>query len=251
LVRGDLIAAFSRGNIVYLLELKKIIGTNNQGTTAVLVPLAKLKFIDVEKIYGVCWALESSHTSFDIIVSGQSLIYGLDLNATDFTQLAYVEGSSTSTTDTTSKPRQFMLERTTMIDNDIIDMRSKVIFHSFHCCAVTSMSLSKKTCTVATLSVEDDSIRIRDYSKFNGIETVKESFRDRCDEMPLCMDLHPNGNLLVTGTDQYMIEYCVSDTKLEQIKKYDMRIPFSGPTGVPFVNTSPISLVKYSNNGNL
>lgn len=53
------------------------------------------------------------------------------------------------------------------------------------------------------------------------------------------------------GCEDYAIEYAVTESRLEQTKKIPIKIALTTPSGEPFVNSSPVSLVKYSHGGHL
>jgi hypothetical protein len=51
------------------------------------------------------------------------------------------------------------------------------------------------------------------------------------------------------GCDDYAIEYAITESRLEMTKKIPVKIALVCPSGEPYVNSSPVSLVRYSHGG--
>ena len=45
------------------------------------------------------------------------------------------------------------------------------------------------------------------------------------------------------------MEYAITNNRLEMTRKLPTKLALTTPTGEPFVNTSPVSIVKYSHGG--
>jgi hypothetical protein len=59
------------------------------------------------------------------------------------------------------------------------------------------------------------------------------------------------GHFIFCGTEDYAVEYAITNSKLEMCRKIPTKVAVESTSGEPFVNTLPVSLVRYSNGGHL
>jgi hypothetical protein len=63
--------------------------------------------------------------------------------------------------------------------------------------------------------------------------------------------MHPSGQFVAFACEDEVREYALTDARLELVKRFSTKVPFTGPGGTPFANTQPVSLVRYSHGGHL
>lgn len=124
---------------------------------------------------------------------------------------------------------------------------------NFHSGLIHSLSGSMRLNSFVTASYEDSSVRLWDYTKLSNYTSnyMIESFRDKHDENPFHVEMHPSGLFVAVATESEVREFAITDGGLELIRRISVRAPFFGPNGMPFMVTAPVSLVRYSNGGHM
>jgi WD40 repeat protein len=124
---------------------------------------------------------------------------------------------------------------------------------SFHGGAIHSLSSSARTNCFITASFDDSSVRVWDYNKLSNFtsNTIIETFIDRHDENPFHVEIHPSGMFVAFATESEVREFAITDAQLELIRRISVRAPFTGPNGMPYLITAPVSIVRYSNGGHI
>ncbi len=134
---------------------------------------------------------------------------------------------------------------------DWIDLASEKMLFNFHKSSIHSLSLATQNNTFVTGSFDDATVRFWDYnspSTFHSSELI-ETFSDKQDENPFHIDIHPSGLFVACASEYEVKEYAITDTQLDMTRKISVKQPFTGPTGIPYLVTQPVSLVRYSHGG--
>jgi WD40 repeat protein len=121
----------------------------------------------------------------------------------------------------------------------------------FHSDEIKSLCSNPRSSMFASLSTKDSTVRIWDYNRVNESNIISEDFSQRQNELPNFLDMHPSGLSLAAGSDDYVTEYAITDCKLEVLKRIPVKVAITSPNGEPVMNTSPVSIVKFSNGGHL
>jgi WD40 repeat protein len=197
-----------------------------------LVPIAKYKFPQVESICGVQWSIFESLNHHGMTIATPSSIIYID-----------VVGDGDRGAATLNNNSETGLEWT--------ELTSEKILFQFHKGGVHSLSLATQSNTFVSGSFDDSTVRFWDYntpSSFHSAEVI-ESFLEKKDENPFHVDMHPSGLFVACACEYEVKEYAVTDSCMDLTRRISVKQPFTGPTGIPFMVTQPVSLVKYSHGG--
>lgn len=244
LVRGDNVIVASPKNHIVLYEIRRVVLSKGMsGLTATLFPLAQYKLNDIEHIYGLDFCLRASVTSYHLIATTNSSVIQLEM-ISDHDLSGGNENKARRMSQDSKDP-----------DNDSawtpVDVEKYI--YKFHSGSIQSLSVSTKGRVFLSTSFNDTSVRMWDFedpSSFNSSWMI-ESFNDRAEENPFHADLHPSGLQIVTACESEVREYAVADTQIDLIRRFGVRTPFQSPSGLPVVISQPVSMVKYSNGGQL
>jgi hypothetical protein len=161
-------------------------------------------------------------------------------------------------------------------------LRPAKVLSRMHHGDIVSLGMSKRTSVIATSSVIDKCVRVWDYNMVKDSELLVEEFTFSATEIPNSIDLHPSGTIaccqcvcanafciyisltvllfllilfpglyMYAGNEDFAVEYAITNNKLEMTRKVPTKLALTTPAGEPFVNTSPVSLVKYSHGGHI
>jgi WD40 repeat protein len=238
LVRGDHVIVSSTKNMIVLFELRRVVlGKSYGGLTAVLVPLKYYRIMDLDKIYGLQFSFRDSITAYSMVACSNNCVSVLDI-ISDLD----LSGAGMKKNEDFNDPQG--LEWT--------DVVSKPLYY-FHSGNIQSLSLASTSKLFLTSSFQDSTVRCWNYdepSTFNSCSLL-ENYKDRPDENPFHVDLHPSGLHAAYACESEVREYAIADNQLDLIRKFGVRIPFQGPSGTPVVISQPVSLVRYSHGGHL
>ena len=116
---------------------------------------------------------------------------------------------------------------------------------------INSFALSRRNCTFVTASAVDESVRVRNFSIPNGPSQVTSIFSEFKNQIPNYVDMHPTGLFVASACEDEAVEFMVTDSNIGAVRRIPVKIPLTLPNGQPFVNTQPVSIVRYSNSGHL
>jgi WD40 repeat protein len=123
---------------------------------------------------------------------------------------------------------------------------------SHHSGMITTLASNPRSSLLLTSSPKDMTIKVWDYNRVGGDALlVSEDYTQRQNEYPNTIDMHPLGFFFVVGTSEHVIEYAITDSKYELLRKIPIKTAVLSPTGEPIMNSSPVSIVKYSSGGHL
>lgn len=125
------------------------------------------------------------------------------------------------------------------------------VLANFHSGDVKTLVTTPRASVISSLSSKDNCVMLWDYNRVNESNMIVEDFSQRLNEMPNSIDMHPSGFTMATGSEDYVVEYAVTDCKLEVLKRIPVKVAIESANGEPVMNTSPVSIVKFSNGGSL
>jgi len=227
LLRGDILLALSSENEIAVFELRRVMKSNVNSSAVFL--LNKYRLSNMHAILGMQWCLLDSLTSFELIAMSRDSIFEFEIAR-----------------DTTPK----LNDKSEIEYSDLIDEKHVL---RYHWDSIRSLSLSTRTNLLATNSYKDGTTRIWNFNQpttFTG-SWVIENYQDPPDDNPLHVDIHPAGIFTAFAMEYGVKEFAVTDGILQLYRNIDIKTPFIGPNGVPFIINQPVSMVKYSNNGHL
>jgi len=140
------------------------------------------------------------------------------------------------------------------VGRTIATLRPVKTLQSFHAydSNIHSISTAVRTSSFISCSGHDQTLRIWDLScGICSTSILQESYIEQVQDRPNSVDLHPSGRSLITGSDDYITECAVLDNKLELLKRIPIKGTLLGPNDEPFVNSSPVSVVRFSHGGHL
>ena len=249
LLRGDYVLAVSDINCVTIFEIKRFGASGSNGPTAMLNPLKHVRFPQIKRITGFVWSSRTVTSSYNVCVAAPDQMFLWDSRCDSMGSKAGI-----LTGDAGVEKSSIVMHKGKMI----MPLSEKVAWDEvkadrklcdFHSGAVHSLSVSTRTSHFVTASSEDESVRVRDFSKPTGSSYVSTSFADRKDEVPNSIDMHPSGKYVALAGEDHALECIVADNNVEVVRRIPAKISFTLPSGVPFVNQSPVSLVRYSHAG--
>jgi len=227
LLRGDILLALSSSNELAVFELRRVMKSNVNSSAVFL--LNKYRLANMHTILGMQWCLLDSLTSFELIAMSRDSVFEFEIARDTAPMLNDVSE---------------------IIYTDFID--EKYILR-YHWDSIRSLSLSTRTNLLATNSYKDSTTRIWNFNEptsFTGTWVI-ENYQDPPDDNPLYVDIHPAGLFTAFAMEHGVKEFAVTDGILQLYRNIDIKTPFIGPNGVPFIINQPVSMVKYSNNGHL
>jgi WD40 repeat protein len=131
------------------------------------------------------------------------------------------------------------------IDPILQTLRGRVIY-SFHGSHIDHLCLSNHSSVLTTLSKKERSVRVWDgASPFYPPEVI-EDYSERCDSMPIVIDLHPSGwTMACAFKDGTVSEFGVAFSGLHFLRQMvDARAPFVSSDRTSYATASPVSLLK-------
>lgn len=227
LLRGDILLALSSSNELAVFELRRVMKSNVNSSAVFL--LNKYRLANMHTILGMQWCLLDSLTSFELIAMSRDSVFEFEIARDTAPMLNDVSE---------------------IVYTDFID--EKYILR-YHWDSIRSLSLSTRTNLLATNSYKDSTTRIWNFNEptsFTGTWVI-ENYQDPPDDNPLYVDIHPAGLFTAFAMEHGVKEFAVTDGILQLYRNIDIKTPFIGPNGVPFIINQPVSMVKYSNNGHL
>ena len=210
-----------------MFELRRVMKSNVNSSAVFL--LNKYRLANMHTILGMQWCLLDSLTSFELIAMSRDSVFEFEIARDTAPMLNDVSE---------------------IIYTDFID--EKYILR-YHWDSIRSLSLSTRTNLLATNSYKDSTTRIWNFNEptsFTGTWVI-ENYQDPPDDNPLYVDIHPAGLFTAFAMEHGVKEFAVTDGILQLYRNIDIKTPFIGPNGVPFIINQPVSMVKYSNNGHL
>lgn len=255
LVKSDNVIVSSPKGRVVLYELRRVMLSKGTGLVATLVPLAFYRIKGVDCMNGLQFISRDSVTSFGLVACCGESVLQLDL-ITDFDlsggQIGVKNGSSSpvASNSPNSKHPDHAEESSKVV---WLEREAKRSLFKFHSKNINTLSMASRSRCFLTGSYEDATLRIWDFDQPSTFDPcwLIESFADRPAENPFHADLHPSGLQLAVATETEVREYAISDNSLDLIRRFSVRTPFQGTSGVPVVVTQPVSFVRYSNGGHL
>ena len=243
LERGDYVIVASDLNYIAIYEVKKYAASGTNDASATLLPCKRYCLSDVTSITGLQWCSRTVTSSFAIVLSSPAGVVAFDTRADEFgSKAGILDGPSVS-------PKASSKKIDSAIEWDIVKSDRKLC--DFHSGGIHSLAVASRTSTIVTASSIDESVKITDFSQATGPSFVSTTFSDRKDEIPNSVDMHPSGMFVALAGEDEAIEFIVSDSHIEAVRRLPTKIPFTLPSGTPIVNMSPVSLVKYSHTGHL
>jgi WD40 repeat protein len=239
LVRGDHVIVSSTKNLIVLYELRRIVVQKYVGLTAILVPLKFYQISGINRICGLQFCFKDSITAYSLLATSEESVSFLDI-------VSDSDLNSSSLKPSTDQGDDFPLI-------DWKDVEATKILFSFHSGPIQSLNVGLRSKVFITSSFLDCSVRCWYYdepSTFNSSWLI-EKFHERIDENPFHVDLHPSGLSISFASESEVREYAICDNQLDLIRKFAVRNPFQGTSGIPVVITQSVSLVKYSQGGHL
>jgi WD40 repeat protein len=127
------------------------------------------------------------------------------------------------------------------------------LISSHHSGMITTLATNPRSSLLLSSSPKDLTVKIWDYNRVggDGALVVSEDYSQRQNEFPNTIDMHPSGFFFVAGTDEHVVEYAITDSKYEVLRKIPIKTAILSPTGEPIMNSNPVSIVKYSTGGHL
>lgn len=256
LIREDIIIAVSNTNLYSIFELKRLVGAGKETTVSLLL-LDRFKISDISCITSMQWKFQKQ-SSTEVFISSPTQMSFLNLKANDYRK---VTGIDTETAPPALSVPSRSSQSNRMKNNpdvyegvpvDWIDIKTDKIPQRFHSGCINSLGTAVRTSSFLTLSEEDNTIRLWDYGNNSNPGKIVDSYSDvRKPDMPLDIDLHPSGGLAVLGCDNEIRECYITSHGLETVRRINTKKPFMNCHGLPFVNTLPVSIVRYSHGGHL
>lgn len=247
LVRGDIIIVASPTNLVAVYEIRRTLGNKGVvGLSATLIPLARYRLEDVTRIYGLQFCIRESTTSYTLMLSSSTTLAFLDM-ITDFD----LSGGALQQPPKASNQLEEEDE-----DEEKVHWKSvpldKALYH-YHSQNINCLSVAAHGSSFLTFSYDEATIRFWDYNNPNSFTSgwMTENFKEKMDDNPFHVDLHPNGLQIACASETEVKEYAVWDTQIDLIRRIPVRVPFKGTGGAPIVISQPVSFVKYSNGGHM
>lgn len=275
--KDNKVIAYSLDGFLAVLEMHRKEGKAGHGPTASLTLLHRCVLQDTPRIQGMSWVSKDTK-SFQIAVASLSCVRTFDVMATE-------ELLPPETTDPVTLPiddafdeennvspkTSFMKKNTPpktpppgtarillrgQSDHYGIAKRWAVMPHlqtimRYHSGSINAMAHSVRNSLMLTSSLKDESVRLWDCAKYAHSEVFVEDLSQRRNELPLSVDMHPSGLMAIFGCDDDIKEYAITDSKLELTRKIPMKVAIISNNGDPIINSSPVSLVKYSHGGHL
>jgi len=246
-LRGDYVLAVSDMNCVTIFEIKRFGASGSNAPTAMLNPLKHVCFSQIQRITGLAWSSRTVTSSYNVCVLAPDQLFLWDSRCdTTDSKAGILTGDVEKSSIVMHKGKMVIPLPGTVTWEDAKADRKLCDFHSG---AVHSLAISTRTSHFVTASSEDESIRVRDFSKSTGSSFVSTSFADRKNEVPNSIDVHPSGKYVAVAGEDDALECIVADNNVEVVRRIPAKISFTLPNGVPFVNQAPVSLVRYSHAG--
>lgn len=137
-----------------------------------------------------------------------------------------------------------------MLINQVLAAKKQVM--QYHCGKVHSLCLSSRTTLFATACMEDETVRLWDFNDPVGPAGILiENYGEKLDELPASLDLHPSGRFIAYGCENEVREYAITENKFDTMRRIPTKIAVTTPSGEPFMNNQPVSLLRYSHGGHL
>lgn len=281
LTKGDHLLAVSRHRLI-LYEQRRVVLKAGSGLSTILAPLACYR-LNVDRLCGLQFVSRESITSFALVAASPSALLHLDQLISDYdlsgglvaqnkdghvseqviewldrdcgSGLPFDSNSSSGSGQQQQLSSAAGNTNNSNNDNNEISRCGKAIFRC-HSKAVSCLSVAQRGQSCLSFSYNDGTARIWDLSArpkpspFRACWLV-EDYRDRPEQLPFHMDLHPGGTQVAVASETEVREYAVADSELDLIRRFGVRTPFQGSSGVPVVVTQPVSLVRYSHGGHL
>jgi hypothetical protein len=258
LIREDIIVAISNTNVYSIFELKRLVGAGKETTVSLLL-LDRFKVSDVSSITSMQWKFQRQ-SSTEVFISSPTQMSFLDLKANDYKKVSGTGIDAASPREVASI--QSKSSQSSRIKNNIdiydgspvdwIEIKTDKTPQRFHAGFVNSLGTSVRTSSFLTLSDEDNTVRLWDYGNSVNPGRIVDQYSDvRKPDMPLDIDLHPSGSFAVLGCDNEIRECSITSHGLETVRRIKTKKPFTNCHGTPFVNTLPVSIVRYSHGGHL
>jgi WD40 repeat protein len=224
LVKADMVVVCSASNRVALFEVTRSTDAKSK-STGQDVPNISLVFVHrfilgpSNELRGIAWAYKNEFSNVLIAASSTSLgLFELDKSLEPETQPALLAATQ--------------------------------VLCRFHSMPIQSAALPCKAGLFVSSSPDDGCVRVWALGAGRGIDSVTAVFKNGVG-MPNCLDCHPSGHRIAFGCDDYYREYAITSDKLELMQEFPAKIAVTGPSGEAFVNTHPVSKIKYSNGGHL
>lgn len=240
LVRGDVILALSPYNEVVAFEVRRVLQSKGINTLSPTLGLLKrYKLTNIDELLGIDWCIRDSVTSFSVVGMSRNSVFQLEVIGD--IDLEVSAGINTVSAADAAKDHSA----------EWVYISNEQYIFKYHGAEVHSLSLSGRTNTLVTSSYTDATVRVWNFnspSSYRGSWLV-ESFADHPQDNPFHVDMHPTGTLAVFALEGEIREYAVTDEHLELYRRFNIKGPFTGPTGTAHVISQPVSIVRYSNSG--
>ncbi len=242
LIRGDHVIVSSTRNLIVLFELRRIVIQKYMGLTCVMVPLKFYRINDINRICGLQFCFKESITAYSMVATTEESMVVLEM-ITD----SDLSGAGMKKNDGHPESQDSF----EMID--WFDCTSSKVIGQFHNGAVQSLSIATRAKTFVTSSFQDGSVRVWYYDEpsMYNYAWIVENYRDRMDENPFHVDIHPSGLQVAFACENEVREYAVCDNGFDIIRRFIIRNAFQGPGGAPVIINQPVSLVRYSQGGHM
>jgi len=218
IVKCDMVIACSYANRIAVFEISKSVDGNVSKDVGLnLVLLNRYILGNYLDLRGIDWVNKSEFSLLFIAASASSMaIYNLDKFA----------------------------EREEMP----ITLRESTLIANYHSKPISGLTIPCKSGIFASSSIGEEIVKVWDLSCKNNFSAITEKYIDGIG-IPIHFDFHPTGRRILYGCDDYYREYAVAHSSLEILQEFPAKVTINGPNDEAFVNTNPISKVKYSNGG--
>lgn len=275
LFRKQKLFCFSEQNFVSIFDVDQQEISAGQFNWS-LVLKNRCRLAGIEDIVGVSWADLSDNNLTAAVLTGGGLF---SYNFSNAHKLTYPEGDDdNSSVDSVERKPGLLLDEGTALSSlttaksirknkygggSSVSSKKKSVQADFrwgylraekvimrgHHGDVVALSISKRTSIMISASNTDKTVRTWDFNMTNQSDIMVDDFSDRTTDIPNTVDMHPSGLHAFVGCEDFAIEYAVTESRLEITKKIPVKIALVCPSGEPFVNSSPVTLVKYAHGG--
>ena len=257
IVHGDIVAVAAEGGMVTVYVCKMLEAAGGHGASATLVLLARFSLevgphtTSRYQLHAMTWCVKSP-TNYDVLCVSSTSVQVFDLKAAvDAKNMAESMANALSFQGVEHKGTTQALQAVHSEADNMSMLPCKRVVMTYHCGKIHSLSLASRMTMFATASVDDETVRLWNYNDTSGPGLLIEGFADKSEELPGTIAVHPSGRFLAFGCDDSIREYAVTEGKYECMRRLPTKVAVTTPAGEPFMNTSSVNLVKYSNGGHL